>query len=173
MTQRFPFTKSSIAKLDARPTRYLAYDTHSPLAVVVHPTGKKVFAVRRSYRGTVIKLTIGESNLIPLEVARKKAHEIVTRILTGEHPSKSRVTVKALFDAWLERHCAAYRRPNYCQESARLFRSHLGSWANRRAQTITLSDVQALHAKVGKGSGPYEANRVKALLSTVFQRGGQ
>ena len=48
------------------------------------------------------------------------------------------------------------------------YNRHLKTWAGRRLVAISTADVQALHNRVGKKSGQYEANRLRALLHAMY-----
>jgi integrase len=50
------------------------------------------------------------------------------------------------------------------------FNLHLNAWRFRKLSSIRKSDVFALHGRIGRTSGPYAANRVVELLSTMFNR---
>lgn len=50
------------------------------------------------------------------------------------------------------------------------YKNHLSHWKNRRLSHISMADVKGLHAKIGKNSGHYQANRVLALLKVMFNK---
>src|SRR5262249_47517799 len=75
-------------------------------------------------------------------------------------------TVRDLCEAYLERH--ASRKRSAHDDRRRIAQHILPTWGHRKADSITRADVAALHTKIGQHA-PYEANRIVALLSKMFE----
>jgi len=144
------------------------------LSLRVSSTGVKSFSVRRRVNGKVERVTIGKYPAMTIEQARKKAAEINVAMTNGESVnSKKRnirqeMTLGELFDIYLERHAKVHKKswPNDVSQ----YRRHLCQWKNRKLSDINKRDVQKLHVSIGDKSGIYQANRVLALLSSIFNR---
>ena len=78
------------------------------------------------------------------------------------------MTIKGLFDKYLERYAKVHKKS--WQEDANQFRRYLKDWENRRLSSVRKSHIQKLHAEVGINKGHYAANRLLALLHTMFNR---
>lgn len=50
------------------------------------------------------------------------------------------------------------------------FDLHLKPLARLKLSQVTKAQVHELHAKIGRDSGPYAANRILALVRTVFNK---
>ena len=77
-------------------------------------------------------------------------------------------TLGALFDHWLETHAKLHRRT--WPEDQRQFNLHLAHWQARRLSSVSRSEVQALHARIGRESGKYAANRTVELIRALFNK---
>lgn len=151
------------------------WDTVIPgFGVRVYPSGRKAFILRFRVNGRKRLLTIGTYGPMTLEEARTQARKRVGEVADGGDPVEQRKkarqgeTVKALCDAYLERH--ASRKKSAKDDRRRIDQHILPLWSNRKADNITRVDVAALHTKIGQ-KAPYEANRTIALLSKMFELG--
>src|SRR5690606_3798650 len=112
---------------------------------------------------------------INVEEARRRAKAISADASKGVNPQAAkrdariadqrRMTFKSLFEQYIEKHAKPHKRT--WQEDEAQYKRHLKGWAHRRVDSITIDDVERLHAKIGK-TAPYAANRLLALLSAVF-----
>lgn len=76
-------------------------------------------------------------------------------------------TIADLCTAYMERHGNAKKSGQ--DDQRRIDGYILPPWRNPKAKAIKRADVAALHSKIGKAGKPYEANRVLALLSKMFE----
>jgi integrase len=138
----------------------------------VYPSGKKAFVLFYRVNGRQRFLTLGAYGPFTLDQARDRAKEHIGQVVKGEdpleHKKKARQgeTVKALCDAYLERH--ASRKRSARDDRRRIVQYVIPTWGNRKADNIIRADVAALHTRIGQHA-PYEANRVVALLSKMFE----
>ncbi len=103
--------------------------------------------------------------------ARRRALEVMGDVARGTNPAENRKqeaqgeTMRDLCDAYMERHGLAKKRAG--DDQRRIDRYILPAWGGLKAAAIKRADVAALHSKIGKRR-PYEANRVLALCSRMF-----
>lgn len=170
---RIRFTKAAIERLPIPATgRTYTYDDATPsLAVCVTATGHRAFYLYKRVGGRPERIHIGPFPDLTVEQARRKADELKGEIAQGQNPAKRNrdargaMTFGELFERYIERAKSRDRRT--WAGDQRQFDCHLSGWKARKLATITRADVARLHAKVGK-TAPYSANRLLALLSTVF-----
>jgi integrase len=145
-------------------------------AVAVYPTGAKTFILYRKVQGKPERILIGRWPDLSVEEARKIADQMNGAIAKGENPAEERRqkrlegTFKNLFERYLEDHAKPYKQPRSVAEDEANYRRYLSEWATRRLSTIHRRDIEKLHADLAEKSGVYAANRVLALLSTMFNK---
>lgn len=121
--------------------------------------------------------TIGRSSEMSAGAARKKALDLRAQINDGRDPAQERrelneePTLADLVNEWLQSDQMAKKRPATERDYRRMAKKFLletkvSKLGTKRLKTITRRDVEALHRKLEKT--PYQANRVLALLSTIF-----
>jgi len=172
----FAFTMNRVAALKPPDTgRYRARDTRQPgLAVVVTAAGNRTYYLYKKVAGRPVEIRIGAVEEVTLDAARKVANAILTEIHKGNDPQAERrekrreATLDQLWAHWLESHAKVHKRSWKGDEWQ--YQRFLKPWAGRRLSSIKKADVQALHAKVGRENGHYQANRVLALLRAMLNK---
>jgi integrase len=91
----------------------------------------------------------------------KGAEPAVSRAKTG-----GRMTLGDLWTHYLDQHAKPHKRTWHVDEQR--YNRHLKPWEHRRLVAISTAEAQALHNRVGKKSGHYEANRLRALLHAMY-----
>ena len=151
------------------------------LYLVVQPSGSKSWALRYRFGGRPRKMTLGAYPAFGLKEARISAREALQLIEHGRDPGAEKVdakrrlrerdeldrdTVAAVVGLFIRRHVSQNRT---AKDQARIFEVDvLPKWGRRRIQDITKRDaVELLDGIVDRGS-PVMANRVRALLNTMF-----
>ena len=173
---RFPFSKR---RLEALPTpqggRVYWYDTQAAgLAICVMPSGAKSFYVVKFYDGAKKRISLGKFPEVTVENARTSARELVGEIAKGNDPHAVRLakcheqTIDGLFAFWLEN--AKARGVKTWGEDENRYKRFLKPWGNRKLSAIKKSDVAALFAKVTTENGRYAANRLLALVKSMFHK---
>lgn len=133
--------------------------------------GRKTFVLEKRMHGRVRRVTIGPYGPLTVEQARATALTMAGEIVQGGDPAQARqarhaeLTFGELADLYLQRH-AVRKRSAHNDISA--LKRHLQGWRSRRLSAITRNDVATLHAELGAAGHPYGANRVVALLRTMF-----
>ena len=177
MDNKFNFTKAILQNLSI-PTsnkRNYYYDTKiRGLALRITSSNIKTFVVYRWVNGKPERVTLGRFPDLTIEQARKKATEVNAVIATGRNPreeiklTKSELTVEELFSYYLENYSKIHKK-SYMNE-LRQYESFIRKWNKYKLSEITTPKITELHAEIGNHNGRYEANRVLALLSVVFNK---
>lgn len=175
---RFNFTKKRLAALPAPPKGKRAYyrdDSTRGLVLCINPSGTKTFQVYRKVKGRPERITLGKFPDLTIEQARGKASEINSEIANGQNPNEERrkkrleKTVEGLFNYYLENHAKVHKKT--WQEDLSQYNRHIIKWKKRKLSDLEKADIQRLHSKLGNDSGHYAANRVLALLHSMFNHG--
>lgn len=142
--------------------------------VRAQPSGRKTYVAR--YRNQVRvqrKLTIGRCTDLTPDQARELARKIFARVAAGEDPAETRrealdaPTVKDMADRYMREHALPYKKKNSIYQDERNWRLYvLPAIGNKRLETVTRSDIIALHTKLAYS--PATANLTRALLSKAF-----
>ncbi len=163
-------TQKALESLSPKEKPYLVRDDEiKGLVVKIYPTGTKTFFldVLTEKRHDMFK--IGQWPDLNIAQIREKAKKTRADLAQGKNPKaekKEGVTLGEFFAVYMERHGSE-------KKSAPKDRSHferlLKPWANYRLVDVTRAKVEALHKSIGKET-PIQANRVLALLSTMFSK---
>ncbi|SOD17748.1 tyrosine-type recombinase/integrase [Nitrosomonas ureae] len=174
---RFNFLKKSIEALPLPEPgkRSTYYDLQSPwLQIRVTSTGTKTFCIfKRVKNGNPERITLGRYPDLTIEQARREAARIAVEISDGKNPAdikrgqKKELTFSELFSDYLERHS----RPNkktWFEDQAQ-FRLYLEKpLGKKRLSSIDRKSIAHIHSNITKAGYAPTANRVKALLSSIF-----
>jgi integrase len=156
--------------------RIWIYDTRQPgLGMMITGSGAKAFYVYRKVLGRPQRVRLGAFPDITIEQARRLARQTIGEISKGRDPMADRREARAkgmnlgeLFKWFLET-WAKPRKRSWPADETR-YNTYLKPWANRRLTDISRADVAALHHRVSNESSKATANRVLALLSTIFNK---
>lgn len=171
----FRLTKRSVESLDLLEKDYIEWDRDvGGFGVRVYPSGKKTYLIQyRSGRRTR-RYTIGSHGVLTADQARAEAKRLLGDVLRGEDPSGTRrdirqaPTVKTLCERFLQDYAAIHCKPSTNRSYEMLIRLHIKpALGPMLIQDVTRADVAALHLKLS-ADAPYQANRVLALLSKLF-----
>lgn len=139
----------------------------------IYPTGKKSFVLFYRAKGRQHMMTLGPYGPITLDQARSSARKQLADIIDGGDPLTTRKhaargeKVLDLCLTYLERHARVHKKSVRDDES-RIRRHIIPAWGNHQIRSITRTDVAAMHHQIGQ-QAPYEANRVLALVRTMFK----
>ena len=170
MAETQHFTQKGLEILLPQEKPYLVRDDEvKGLVVKVYPTGNKTFFLDVLVDRKHDMFKIGVWPDLNVAMVREKAKKMRADLAQGKNPKaekKEGITLGEFFLVYMERHGSE-------KKSASKDRSHferlLKSWQNYRLVDITRSKVEALHKTLGKET-PVQANRVLALLSTMFSK---
>lgn len=173
------FTKTELAKLPVPETGYVMYhDTMvEGLVLLVYATGGNRFYVYKKLKGKPTRIKLGKFPDMTVEVARKKAQEVLGSIARGDHAAAKGVeekdepslSVGDLFTRYIEEyavhHCTSWK------DTSANFRRYFVDWLDRAVGTINLSDVQQMVNRLGRERGHHTANRAFDDLRAVYSWG--
>lgn len=177
MAEKIAFSKTTLERLVAKHAgeRIVVHDLRQQgLIAELREGGGLSFYLYRWANGRPHRLRIGAFPAVTVEQAREQAKLLLAELVKGtdvaaiKRERREEATLKDLFQHWLDVHAKQHKKT--WQEDQRQFNKLLGSWHNRRLSTIKKADVRALHARIGEANGKYAANRVLALLRTIFNR---
>jgi len=179
MGKQFNFTK---AALDALPlpdagNRLVCHDTKTTgLQIRVSSSGVKTFSLyRRVKGGSPERVTLGRYPEMSIEQARRKSAEINAAIEFGANPAevkrahKGELTFGDLFKQYLTRHAKPRKRT--WEDDEQRYQQYLEKpLGSKKLSSITRQSIALIHADITKAGHPVVANRVLALISTIFGR---
>lgn len=149
---------------------FLRDDELRGFAVRITP-GSKSFIVEREIHGRVRRLTLGRYGVLTVEQARDKAREKIGEIAAGKDPVEEQrqrrktITFGDLEKLYKERH-AVHKKSAI--DDIGMLKKWLSDWRPRRLNTITRADVTTKHAEIGAAGHTTRANRMVALVRTMF-----
>lgn len=173
LPKRLTLTQKCIAEIPIPIKNHtLVYDTRQTgLCVLVTPAGHKTFYVYKWFNGRPRKFKLGTCQEITIDQARRAAAEAVAKYAQGVDPEAERrsareeTTLGDVWNDWLEK-WAKPRKRTWKQDICR-WEARLKKYQNRRLSEFDTGYLAGIHTRVGKDT-PYEANRLMALLSTLF-----
>lgn len=176
------------ASAPARGQRFLRDAKVQGLALRISRGGAKAWVWEGRVRGRVRRITLGHHPAFPLARARTKALAMAAAVADGKDPAAERarergeLTFGAFAQTYLERHATPHKRS--VDEDKRMLRDVLpqkkeedkehepapipATWKHRRLSDISHAEVTQLHGRLQRDRGLYTANRVLALLRTMF-----
>lgn len=162
--------KESVAALPlpARGERYV-YDSVCPqLAVRLRPGGKTYMVVMwDKTRRRAVKATLGKTDMLTPENARRKAQTMVAAVGDGHdvrRPAVEGLTVAELVSKWHAEKASSVRTADELQTKAL---HYLGPVAHRRAAEVTREDIGTIHSTIATESRKRIHKRVGASLQWV------
>lgn len=177
-TQKINFTKNTLDNLPNANTnsRDVYKDIScSQLELRVTTTGVKTFSVLNFLNGKLIRTTLGKYPNMTIQQARQQAVEVIHQMNQGINPNsikdkkRHELTLKELCSEFMENYCKIYNKTY--QEYQRDFDRFLGKWYKKRLSEITKKDITELFAQATTNNGHYEANRLLAKISCLFNKG--
>lgn len=172
---KLAFTKGKLAALVPGEKRAIYYDTECRgLCLFVSPAGGKTFYLYKRIGGKPRQIKLGEFPDLSVERARDKADDVRRAVQEGEDPVEAKrkqreeQTLGELFGWYIVTHARLTKKT--WETDVAVFKRHVEALAGRKVSEVSRADVRALHARLGARSGIYIANRVLALLRSVFNR---
>lgn len=175
-------------KAPARGQRFLRDAKVQGLALRISRGGAKSWVWEGRIRGRVRRITLGHHPALSLPRARTKALAMAAAVADGRDPAAERarergeLTFGVFAQTYLERHATPHKRS--ADQDKRMLSDVLprqkegdkerepapipATWKNRRLSDISHAEVTQLHGRLQRDRGLYAANRVLALLRTMF-----
>lgn len=171
-------TAAYVARLAPRDAQYEVRDGEVPgLLLRVFPTGVKRWGFRARQDGRLRFVLIGGYPELSLKVARQQARNVRGRLDKGERPADERaerraeMTLADLFRDYQQRHRKSERS---ILEDKRRWKRHLESrWGDRRVSDLDSAEIARTLHRIAEKSGPYESNRVLALVRHMYAWGAK
>lgn len=145
----------------------------------VRPTGSKIWFIiyRSPITGKVTRMNLGpySSKGLSLKKARKKAEVKLGEVSNEKDPRQEKIEIEqsdtfgGLFEDYMKHHARPNKRESSIKEDQRIFDTYLQGLKDMKARKITRKDIISLHRGIS-GRAPVMANRVLALVSTVFSK---
>ena len=139
----------------------------------IYPSGKKAFVFAYRYAGRKRLMVLGRYGLLTVDQARKKAKKLGVAVSDGVDPMQLKReelhgnTVSALCEYYLEQHDKK-KKKSWKEDQRRIERYVKPALGKHLVKTLARVDVAQQHRRIGTNS-PYEANRILALLSVMFE----
>ncbi len=175
-TNKYKLTKRSVESSEPDVSkRIVLWDTEvTGFCVRIYPSGKKTYFLQYRNKDRVThKIKIGVHGSITAELAREKAIKLSLSISAGEDPSlppppkEENHTLFELAEEYLKHHAKLKKVPKgYREDKAILDSIILKKFGYLDVKAISTFDLQKLHSELKET--PYRANRVRALLSKMF-----
>lgn len=180
-TLRTAFTKRRLESLEPpKSGRVYWHDERQPgLCLCITAAGTKTLYYYGWAKGRPTRVRIGKFPATTIEAARDRVKRLAGAVVKGEDPTEQRRAARqqpTLKDAWeaFERYGRSHKRPKSRVEDERYWENFLKPWgASRRLGSIKRAEVVALHARVGEENGKTRANRMLAVLSSLFTHAGE
>jgi integrase len=182
LPKSFSFTKERIDSLPLPPikTRVTYHDTHklsSGLQLRITTTGAKSFSVFKRINGSKPeRITFGRYPEMTIEQARKNAAKINVAVADGDNPAevkrahKAEITFTEFFNQYTETY-AKHRKKTWEEDLPRYriyIETPLGA---KKVSAIDRATIIELHRKISRTGHGTVANRVLALISSIFSWG--
>jgi integrase len=167
-------TALKIKKLAAPSTGQAFYrdDEIRGFAVRVTANGERAFVWEGRIRGRVRRITIANCADIPLQLARKYAHDIRAAVARGEDPAAKFLAARSegnfgdLAAQFIELYAKPHRQQ--WQRDEKRLNTHFGRWYTRRVSDIKHEDVSRAQIVVAREHGKVSSNRAMSLFRRVF-----
>ena len=159
-------------------TRQVDYWDVNPknFGVRISPAGRKTFVVRYRNAGRYRRMSLGVYPTVTLADARGHARQVLGEVASDEDPAQVRQDARrapsfeALAALYLEKH-ARVRKRSWRQDRRVIENELLPKWRTSRASEIRRRDVRELVEAIAERPAPIAANRVRALISKIFNFG--
>ncbi len=172
------FTKSAIETLPLPSSGRVEYhDTKLPgLQIRVTATGVKTFCVYKRVKGSgPERITLGRFPDLTVEKARKDAAQVLASIASGANPAEAKrahrgeMTFDDLFKEYIRRHAKIHKKT--ASEDEQRYTQYLEKpLGKKKLSAISRQVISSLHSAITAAGHPVVANRVLALVSSVFGR---
>ena len=139
----------------------------------VLPSGKRGYLIQYRAKGRTRRLALGPHGVLTTDQARRRAAELLSEVRRGADPSAERSaarhapTVAELCERFFTDYAGGRKKPRSIAMDRHLVKKHIRHALGRlRVADVVEADLLRLHSKLR--ATPVSANRVKALVSTMF-----
>lgn len=176
---RLKLSAKGVARLHPTPGKQtLFWDTElKGFGVLVSGvTTNKTFIVQKDIDGRTRRITIGPTNVLSLDEARRRAELVLSDLYRGVDPKaarRDRVTLRDVLDDYLVANKTL--RPKSAADYRGSVERYLSAWLDRPLSSITTADVTERHAEIaaevkagGRYSGEATANGTMRALRVLW-----
>lgn len=172
------FTEKYIRGLENnKKDRLEIYDSFCPyLGCRIGKNGQKTYFVRKKYLGRNIRVTIGKTDEVGLEFARKKAFSLLEKIQNGINPNEEKyelskeISLGIFYEEYMERHVIAKTSKRNVDNSSGIYRRHLTQWKNKRLSELNMRMIELHFNSVKKTHGIFAANQMLTMLRHMYNK---
>jgi integrase len=164
-------THLTVTKLRPTSHAFLVWDTvQRGLALQIQPSGYRAYKLIYRHHNRPRWFHLGAADAIALDEARRKAAELMAKVLNGADPQAEKRAARGtgtfadIANRYVEEY-AKKRNKSWQKVDALIRRYVFPAWGSLSINTITRSDVRAL---LGRINGPILANQVLACTSAIF-----
>ena len=159
-------SKSISSKVPEENPIWIRSNRVAGLALKISKT-KKNWVYERRWEGAHFKISLGDFPAVKYAQAKSAAEKISAALSdTGSIPSEF-YKLKDLWNFYFSRHGHLKKSG---REDQRLYNQYFSAWSSLSLLQITRRRVSILHHEIGLKT-PYSANRMLALLRSMFNRG--
>jgi integrase len=169
------FTKRALEAIKPTGKLFSVKDEKTPgLILLVTPKGAKTFYSYRWLASKPERIKLGTFPAMTIEQARAKAAEVNGAVAKDQNPAEAKRAIRAeptfteVFKQFLKEKRNRSGKPmsdRNATEYQRVVATHLNGIAGRKLSEITPERVKAA---AGKVKSPSQSNKVKAIISAVF-----
>lgn len=145
------------------------------LRIVVSPGGRYSWRYVRKVAGYTHRYTIGTYPETSPDEARRESKRVGAEYDAGNDPQKKKEKLRNmlswsdLFSWYIETHAKPHKRT--WEYDVKMNELYCKPWQNKPYADITVDLVTRWHKKIGADRGHHQADRVLALVKTVFSKG--
>lgn len=138
--------------------------------------GQKTYFVRKKYLGRNIRVTIGKTDEVGLEFARKKAFSLLEKIQNGINPNEEKyelskeISFGIFYEEYMERHVIAKTSKRNVDNSSGIYRRYLTQWKNKRLSELNMRIIELHFNSVKKTHGIFAANQMLTMLRHMYNK---
>lgn len=165
-----PITSKAI--LDAQPGDLLRDDQVPGLHLRVFAGRKAFYLYFRTKEGRERRPKVGDYGVLTLDQARRAARDMLTVVALGRDPMAERRTARDaptmddLCTDYISKYAVGKKVRSMLEDKRQIDNHIKPRLGTRKVHSIKLADIDALHRSLK--DTPYQANRVLALLSCMF-----
>ena len=94
----------------------------------------------------------------------------------GKNPNEEKrklkqdITLKELFNQYIERYSSKNNKPKTITEYTRIFETYLQKLQNKRLNQLSKDEIKKTHSNIRDKHGKYAANRILSLIKAMFNK---